>query len=138
MTLTIRDYKREELEGTDGKKVKAIISFRETERELVACKTNGLCMREMFGADLTQWVGKRVILFPSVWNGDPCIRVWGSPDIKEAFSVEIKLHRKKPFTMKMHTSAGNGSKDEPPPIDTDETGDPEPEMGDAYEEPTGT
>jgi|SRR5690606_14492826 len=109
VTLTIADYDLEQLEGEDGKKAKAIITFKETQRQLVACKTNGLCMKEMFGADLTQWVGKRVILFPSIWNGEPCIRVWGSPDIPEPKAVEIKLPKRKPFTMQMHTSAKEAS-----------------------------
>lgn len=107
VTLTIKDYDREMLEGDDGKKSKAIISFEETDRQLVACKTNGLCLKEMFGADLTAWVGKRVILFPSVWNGEPCIRVWGSPDIPAEKQIEVKLPRRKPFNMTLHTSAGD-------------------------------
>lgn len=111
-TLTIKDYDRELLEGEDGKKSKAIITFEETERQLVACKTNGLAMKAMFGDDLTKWVGKKVILFPSVWNGEPCIRCWGSPDIKEEFDVEIKLPRRKPFTMRMHKSAGSAPNQE--------------------------
>jgi hypothetical protein len=102
VTLTIADYDIEELEGDDGKKTKAIITFRETKRQLVACKTNGICMREMFGTELPKWVGKRVILFPSEWNNEPCIRVWGSPDIGANFDVEIKLPRRKPFRMTMH------------------------------------
>jgi hypothetical protein len=105
VTLTIKDYDREMLEGDDGKKSKAILTFAETDRQVVACKTNGLCIKAMFGDDLREWVGKKVILFPSEWNGEPCIRVWGSPDITEAMSVEVKLPRRKPFTMKMRTSA---------------------------------
>lgn len=104
VTLTIKDYAREELEGEDGKKAKAIISFEETDRQLVACKTNGLCIRAMFGSDLPGWVGKRVTFFPSVWNGEPCIRVWGSPDISDETTAEIKLPRRKPFTMTMHVT----------------------------------
>jgi hypothetical protein len=104
VTLTIKDYDREMLEGDDGAKSKAIITFAETPRQLVACKTNGLCLRAMFGSDLTQWVGKRVILFPSEWNGEPAIRVWGSPDITESMMVEVKLPKRKPFKMTMRTT----------------------------------
>jgi hypothetical protein len=107
VTLTVKDYNREMLEGDDGVKSKAIIAFEETDRQLVACKTNGICMREMFGVDLAQWVGKRVILFPSIWNGEPCIRVWGSPDIEKPMALEVKLPRRKPFKMTMHTSAAD-------------------------------
>jgi hypothetical protein len=103
-TLTIKDYDREMLEGDDGAKSKAIITFEETPRQLVACKTNGLCFKAMFGDDLHQWIGKRVILFPSVWNNEPAIRVWGSPDLKEPLSVDVKLPKRKPFTMTLHNS----------------------------------
>ena len=60
VTVTIRDVDLEELQGEDGKaKAKAIVYFRETEKALVACKTNGLCLKAMFGATLSDWVGKR-------------------------------------------------------------------------------
>jgi hypothetical protein len=44
VTLTIKDVDLEELEGEDGKKQKAIVSFTERPLQLVACKTNGLCI----------------------------------------------------------------------------------------------
>lgn len=106
VTLTIKDADLEELEGEDGKKSKAIISFVETPLQLVACKTNGLCVKEMFGQVLADWVGKKVILFPSKWNNEDCIRVWGSPDIKREFDITVRLPRRKPFQMTMHKSAG--------------------------------
>jgi len=102
VTMTISDVVREELEGEDGKKHKVLISFRERPLQLVTCKTNGLCIRAMFGDDVRAWVGKRVTLFPSKWNNEPCIRVWGSPDINEDFEVEVKLPRRKPIPMMMH------------------------------------
>jgi hypothetical protein len=108
VTLTIADYRREELEGEDGKKaVKAIVCFKETPMELVACKTNGLCIREMFGVSLPGWIGKKVILFPSTWAGKPAIRVWGSPDITKEQTLTVKLPRRKPFKMTLHTNAGD-------------------------------
>jgi len=103
VTLTIADVDVEELEGDGGaKKVKAIISFRETKKQLVACKTNGLCLREMFGKELANWTGKRVTLFEDTWNGEPCTRVWGSPDIAADFDVEVALPRRRPFKKTMH------------------------------------
>lgn len=99
VTLTIKDVATESLEGEDGAKLKAIVHFAETDRALVACKTNGLCIREMFGASLAGWVGKRITLYPAEWNGEPCIRVFGSPDIERDMRVEIKLPRRKPFGM---------------------------------------
>lgn len=114
VTLTITDVVREELEGEDGTKHKVLVSFRERPLQLVTCKTNGLCMRAMFGDDVRAWVGKRVTLFPSKWNGEPCIRVWGSPDIDTDLDTEIKLPRRKPMTMTMHAI---GKREREPGVD---------------------
>ena len=103
VTLTISDVDLEDLVGEDGKsKAKAILSFRETPKMLVTCKTNGICLREMFGKQLSEWVGKRVTLFPDTWNGEPCIRIWGSPDIEAEFDVQVTLPRRRPFKKTMH------------------------------------
>lgn len=102
VTLTIKDVDLNELEGDDGKKMKAIVSFQETELQLVACKTNGISIKSMFGPSLSDWIGKRVTLFPSTWNGEPAIRVWGSPDIEKDIPISITLPRKKPIPMTMH------------------------------------
>lgn len=103
VTLTVIDVDLEGLMGEDGKeKAKAIISFRESQKKLVTCKTNGLCLKEMFGRDVTQWVGKKVTIFPDIWNGEPCIRIWGSPDIDADMKVTITLPRRRPFDKVMH------------------------------------
>jgi hypothetical protein len=44
-----------------------------------------------------------VILYADKWNGEEATRVWGSPDIAEPMAVEVKLPRKKPINMTMHT-----------------------------------
>jgi hypothetical protein len=49
-----------------------------------------------------EWVGKRVTLFASVWNGEDCIRVFGSPDIAETCEITVQLPRKRPIAMTMH------------------------------------
>ncbi len=103
VTLTIAEVDTEELMGEDGnKKIKATLAFKETEKMHVMCKTNGVCLRDMFGKDLSAWVGKRVTLFPDTWNGEPCIRVWGSPDIEEEIEVTVTLPRRRPFKKTMH------------------------------------
>lgn len=105
-SLTITEVDLEELQGDDGaKKAKAIISFKETEKKLVACKTNGVCIKEMFGKDLSAWLGKRITIFEDVWNGEPCIRIWGSPDIPEEIEVMVTLPRRRPFKKMMHKVA---------------------------------
>lgn len=106
VTLTISDVELEGLVGDDGKeKAKCVISFKETEKKLVACKTNGLCIKEMFGKTLANWNGKRITLFEDTWNGEPCTRIWGSPDIAEDFDVVIALPRRRPFNKTMHKIA---------------------------------
>lgn len=102
VTLTIASVDTEELEGDKGKKVKGIIAFERTPRQLALNRTNGVCLREMFGRKLDAWPGKRVTLFAAEWNGEPCIRVWGSPDITSDMSIEVALPRRKPTKMVMH------------------------------------
>jgi hypothetical protein len=103
VTLTITNVDLEDLMGEDGKeKAKAIVGFRETPKKLVTCKTNGICLREMFGKKLSEWIGKRVTLFPDTWNGEPCIRIWGSPDLESDVDVQITLPRRRPFKKTLH------------------------------------
>lgn len=118
VTLTITDVDLEDLMGEDGKeKAKAIVSFRETQKKLVTCKTNGICLREMFGKQLANWVGKRVTLFPDTWNGEPCIRVWGSPDIEQDLDVQVALPRRRPFKKTMHRIGTKPTAAAPPAFD---------------------
>ena len=56
----------------------------------------------MFGRKVQEWVGKRVTLFAGMWDGEECIRVWGSPDIQADLEVTVALPRKRPFQMTMH------------------------------------
>lgn len=102
VTLTVEDIELEDLEGEDGAKTKCIVSFKETKKKLVTCKTNGLCLKEMFGKELANWVGKRITIYEDVWNGEPCIRIWGSPDIEADLEVTVQLPRRRPFKKTMH------------------------------------
>lgn len=108
VTLTMTSIDIEELEGEGGKKVKATITFKETEKQLVCCKTNGICIKAMFGKTLAAWVGKRITIFPDTWNDEPCIRVWGSPDLAEEIEVEVALPRRRPFKKTMHRTVKGG------------------------------
>ncbi len=103
VTLTITDVNIEKLMGENNvAKIKATLSFKETEKQMVMCKTNGLCIKEMFGKTLSDWVGKRITIFEDTWNGEPATRIWGSPDIAEDQVVEISLPRRRPFNKTMH------------------------------------
>jgi hypothetical protein len=66
----------------------------------------------MWGKSLSEWIGKRVFLFEDSWNGEPCVRIWGSPDIPREIEVEVSLPRRRPFRMTMHrtnNASGNGA-----------------------------
>jgi hypothetical protein len=97
VTLTIADVELEDLEGDDGKKTKALVRFKESPKMLVLCKTNGLCVKEMFGKEIANWIGKRITIFEDIWNSEPATRVWGSPDIPADLEVTIALPRRRPF-----------------------------------------
>lgn len=107
VTLTIAAVNLEELVGDKGKQVKGTLAFERAEKLLALNKTNGLCLKAMFGSKVQQWVGKRVTLFPTKVRGasgeeEDAIRVHGSPDIPADLPVQIELPRKRPFQMIMH------------------------------------
>lgn len=123
VTLAITSVDTEELEGDKGKKVKGILSFEKTPRQLALNRTNGTCLREMFGRNPQAWVGKRVAFFAGEWSGEPAIRVWGSPDIERDMVIEVALPRRKPIKMTMHAMKKTEQRREQPA--------PEPGAGDA-------
>lgn len=108
VTLTIDRIVLEELEDNQGRqKTKGVIWFKETRKGWVLNRTNVQCMVAIFGKETDHWRAKRVTLFPAPFN-DPmtkepgtAIRVRGSPEISAPIKVDIKLPRKKPFTMTM-------------------------------------
>lgn len=102
VTLRISGVRIEELVGDKGPQIKGVISFEKTEKQWAINRTNGICVKAMFGSKVQQWVGKRVTLFPAMHDGEPCIRVWGSPDIERDMEVTVALPRKRPFNMTMH------------------------------------
>lgn len=111
-TVTIDDIEIDELENEKGKKVQGIIHLKETEKQIVLNKTNGLCLRGMFGRKLSEWKGKRITIFQDQvrFGADTvdAIRIWGSPDIERDLQVTITLPRKKPFVMTMHKVSASG------------------------------
>lgn len=108
VTLTIQSVDLDELEGEKGKKLQGVVSFTETPRQIPLNKTNGICLREMFGRKLPEWVGKKVTLFedvcrnPATGENGPCIRVWGSPSLAADKVVAVALHRRKPYMVTLH------------------------------------
>jgi len=114
-TLTISAVKIEELVGDKGPQIKGVISFERTEKQWALNKTNGICLKEMFGRRVQDWVGKRVTLYAGMWDGEECIRVWGSPELEADREVTVQLPRKRPFKMTMHRVGGRDPKPNPGP-----------------------
>lgn len=108
VTLTIAFVKVEELVGDKGPQMKGIVGFEKTDKSWALNKTNGICLKAMFGRKVQEWVGKRVTLFASTWDGEQCIRVYGSPEIERDMQVTIALPRKRPFEMTMHAVRTGG------------------------------
>lgn len=134
MTLTISAVTIEELPQDGGPpRSRGIIAFGGAKKTLVLNRTNGECLKAMFGRDTGEWIGKRVTLFPaqieSFGGQDVAIRVRGSPDIARDMAVELKLPRRRAFTVTMKrtgaapaakpASNGKAKKQEPPPGDFD-------------------
>lgn len=95
VTYTIKDIQREELEGEKGPEPKIVMSFDETPLKLVLAKVNAVAIRSMFGAQVPEWIGKRITLYGTTAimplptrKNEPCIRVYGSPDITEEIRCE--------------------------------------------------
>jgi hypothetical protein len=111
-TLTIKAVEVDRLLDDKGQeKVKGVITFNEIAYQLALNKTNGLCLREMFGRELEKWVGHKVTLYRSAVEsgsrkGEPAVRVWGSPELEADRTVEVKLPRKRPMQMVMHAVKG--------------------------------
>lgn len=105
-TFTVKEVKLEKLEQDDGRqKDKGVIMFHEIDRGWVLCRTNAMCLAALFGDDTDAWVGKRITLFGTdvKFGGETKmgIRVKGSPDMEQPLNVEIKLPKKRPFTMRL-------------------------------------
>ncbi len=113
VTLTIARIEMEELEDENNKKkMKGVISFQESPKLLVINRTNSDCLKGMFGRETDAWIGKRITFYPAPFYNNftkehtTCIRVKGSPDLKEAVTVTVALPRKKPVQVKMVKTGG--------------------------------
>jgi len=112
-TLTIQKVtleKVESLKATDddgaGKmRDRIVIYFAEGKsgRGLLLNRTNAECIKELFGRETDQWLGKRITLYTCpVRVGpkmEPGIRIKGSPEITEPRTFQLRLPRKKPVPM---------------------------------------
>lgn len=134
ITLTIASMNIEVLEGEKKKAAKVVATFAKPQSallsklplDLVIPKTNGECLRRMFGNNPNAWVGKRVTLYPSKTPFGSeivdCIRIWGSPDIEADMDITVPQGRRRPIEMTMHkvevkNGAPNGKQAPTTPVD---------------------
>ncbi len=113
VTLTIKNIAGEGLMGGDGgANLEWVVTFAERPLEFVMNKTNATCLYRMFGGDPHTWIGRKVTLFPTTTQAfgktEPCIRVWGSPEIAEELPITLPMGRKK-LEMVMHKTAAKGA-----------------------------
>jgi hypothetical protein len=125
-TFTITSVDTEELpQEKGGDRTRGILSFRETKLQVVLNRTNGECLKAMFGRAVQDWIGKRVTLCtdkdrdPSSGGMVDCIRVAGSPDIAQDITVEVKLPRRKPKSRTLKRTGQAPAKQPEPNPDND-------------------
>jgi hypothetical protein len=111
--LTITDVDIEELPQDNGKdRVRGILSFKQTPKQLVLNSTNGQCLKAMFGRKVSDWVGKRVVFCAETDKFGretvEAVRIWGSPDLDADMSVDIQLPRRKPRPRVLHAAEKKG------------------------------
>jgi predicted YcjX-like family ATPase len=103
VNMTITAVHLEELEGTK-KQDKGVLTFQETPKQLVLNRTNGECIKAMFGRRIADWVGKRITIYPQKIESelaDLAVRVRGSPDLSADLKFTLALARKRPREMTM-------------------------------------
>lgn len=112
VTLTVAGIRIEELpQEKGGDRARGIVGFKETKKELVLNRTNGECLKALWGRETNAWIGKRVTLYPAPhkdsFTGEvgTAIRVRGSPDLPADKQVEIRLPRKKATRVTLYNTA---------------------------------
>ncbi len=89
MTLTVNEVRRVEVsfDGKD-KELHTVMSFQEISSQLTLSKVNIIPIIKMLGNDVKAWQGKRITFYTTnqimphpMRKDEPCIRVYGSPEI---------------------------------------------------------
>lgn len=95
-TVTVKALTNEAQLKPDGKTEQVwVLSFEKTEKELGLNKTNARLLFALLGEHTSEWIGKRVTLAPEpdksgMSDDGLCIRVVGSPDLKQPIEVAVK------------------------------------------------
>ena len=112
VTVTIAGVYREPMEQEDGtEELQGIVGFKESPLELALNRTNGECLKAMFGPKPGEWIGKRGTIKPdrcrAFGEEVDCIRIEGSPNLAKDVTFDLKLPRKKAKRSTMKKT-GNG------------------------------
>ena len=110
VTLTIAAIDTVSLPQNNGQlRIRGIITFERTDKQLVLNSTNGQCLKAMFGKEVQKWVGHAVTFAPEQDRFGSemvdAIRIAGSPELKSAITVTINMPCHKP---KQRTLAHTG------------------------------
>ena len=117
MTLTIKDVRKIEV-SFDGKEqeLHAVMSFEEIGPELTLSKVNIIPITKMLGNNVKSWRGKRVTFFTTtkimpfpMRKDEPCIRVYGSPEITEEISCEWTPPKRRKIVQKLKPTGFNAA-----------------------------
>jgi hypothetical protein len=109
--LTIKDYKVVEFDQQDQKtgetykQRKPVFSFNETEKSLVCNKTNRNAIAYVYGDEMDDWIGKKIILFGQLVD-------FGNKQV-EGIRVRVPKPRTVPVKGK------HDERNPPPPLDDD-------------------
>ena len=111
-TYTIKDIAKEQLQLDSGVEDKVVMSFEETPMQLVLAKVNAVAIKSMFGGDVRDWLGKRLTLYATTEimpfpkrRDEPCIRVYGSPDIEAEVICEWTPPKRRKLVQKLQPTA---------------------------------
>ncbi len=131
---TILSVNLDELPDEDGKERRQgvlTLKGKDENKDLVLNKTNGLCLKAMFGRRVADWEGKRIWIYPDKTRFGQkvvdCIRIYGSPDIKSDIEVEINLPRRKATFMVMRNKLEDQRENPSPPPQQQNEPPPPPE-----------
>jgi hypothetical protein len=137
-TVTIKSVDLDRLPSDKGgEETKGVITFAEMQYQLVLNKTNGLCLRAMFGREVARWIGRKITLYAGTWNREPAVRIWGSPELTEEKSVTIKLPRRTPFQHILHPVAARDATRRPDVERHPTEGQPAPASSSTGKDPDG-
>jgi hypothetical protein len=136
VTMTIASVVIEDLPDKKGTKVNAdgervrtrgIIGFTKSDgtpiqRALVLNRTNGECLKKLFGRNTADWIGKRVTFFPRMVDAfgeqTNAIRIKGAPHLDAPLQFTARIGRQdRTFTLVPtgKRAATNGRAAAPPP-----------------------